>query len=194
MKKIVPVNASLIPDGAERVFKGTIFDVYHWQQEMFDGSFDTFEMLRRPDAVAVVAIRDGKLVVVHEQQPNNTPWYAIPAGRHDVPGETHLEAAQRELAEEAGMEFTSWRLIDVNQPVEKIEWFVYVYIATDFKREVPLAHEKGEKINVHLMDLVDYHGLKGKERMRFWSQHLEDAESVDELLALPEFKGKEIER
>ncbi len=36
-----------IPPNAKRVFKGIIFDVYQWQQKMFDGSKETFEMLKR---------------------------------------------------------------------------------------------------------------------------------------------------
>jgi len=193
MKKIVPKNAHLIPKDAERVFNGTIFDVYHWQQEMFDGSFETFEMLRRSDAVAVVAIKDGKLVVVEEEQPNNAHWHAIPAGRHDVAGETQLQAAQRELAEEAGMTFTNWRLIDVVQPVEKIEWFVYVYLATDFFAAVEQKHDAGEKIIVKELSLDQYHDLKNHGKVRYWSKQLEEAKSIDELLVLPEFEGKEME-
>lgn len=36
-----------IPDHAELVFKGVLHDVYQWQQEAFDGSFLTFEAIRR---------------------------------------------------------------------------------------------------------------------------------------------------
>ena len=69
MRTVVPVNVDLLPAQAQRVFKGVIFDVYQWQQEMFDGTTETFEMLKRPDTVEVIAIKDDKLVVVHEQQP-----------------------------------------------------------------------------------------------------------------------------
>lgn len=193
MKKIVPKDAHLIPKEAKQVFKGTIFDVYHWEQEMFDGSFETFEMLRRPDAVAIVAIKGDKLVVVEEHQPNNAHWHAIPAGRHDVPGETQLQAAKRELTEETGMVFKQWRLIDVVQPVEKIEWFVYVYLATEFERSVEQKHDKGEKITVKEMTLDEYHELKKYGKVRYWFKQLEEAESISELLSLPEFKGKEID-
>lgn len=50
-----------IPINARRVFKGIIFDVYQWEQKMFDGNFKTFEMLKRPNTVEIIAIRDNKI-------------------------------------------------------------------------------------------------------------------------------------
>ena len=70
MKKIVPSNAVLIPRHAKRVFKGEIFEVYQWPQEMFDGSIKTFEMVRRPDTVATIAVIEDKIIVLEEEQPN----------------------------------------------------------------------------------------------------------------------------
>ena len=55
-KRTLPDTAILIPDHATCVFHGALFDVYQWQQEMFDGTYETFEMLRRPDTIAVIAI------------------------------------------------------------------------------------------------------------------------------------------
>ena len=43
MKKLIPPDAVLVPDGATRVFQGEIFGVYQWPQQLFDGSTDTFE-------------------------------------------------------------------------------------------------------------------------------------------------------
>lgn len=54
VQKIVPTDAILIPDSARRVFKGIIYDVYHWQQELHDGSATTFEMLRRTDTMSAI--------------------------------------------------------------------------------------------------------------------------------------------
>lgn len=53
MKKVIPDNAVLVPDAAQHVFEGMIFDVYQWPQKLFDGSEHTFEMLKRPDTVVV---------------------------------------------------------------------------------------------------------------------------------------------
>ena len=56
MRKFVPATAKLIPEEAKKVFQGEIFAVYQWPQEMFDGSFATFEMLRRADTVKILAV------------------------------------------------------------------------------------------------------------------------------------------
>lgn len=194
MKKVVPVNASLIPEQAERVFKGTIFDVYHWQQEMFDGSFDTFEMLTRVDTLKILAVVDGKLVIVEEEQPSFGKFIDIPGGRHDHPEESNLQAAQREMLEETGMTFANWRLLEVEQPMVKAEWFTYLYLAYDLQSTVDPVLDSGEKISVTPMSLDDYRSLAKSGKLRWWPTILDEVGSVDELLALPEFKGKEIER
>ncbi|KKP89624.1 MAG: NUDIX hydrolase [Candidatus Moranbacteria bacterium GW2011_GWC2_37_73] len=38
MKIEKPKSTQLIPEHAKKVFSGTFFDVYQWEQEMFDGS------------------------------------------------------------------------------------------------------------------------------------------------------------
>lgn len=194
MKKLVPANANLIPDKAERVFEGYIFDVYQWQQEMFDGSFSTFEMLRRPDSVNIIALHQDKLVIVYEQQPGTEPWYGVPAGRHDHPEESELAAAKRELKEETGLSFNNWKLLNVSQPSGKLEWFDYTYLATDLAASEQQALDVGEKIEVHYMTLQEIKERHKQESVRFWPEILSRVTTLDELIQLPEFKGKEIER
>ncbi|MFO0971471.1 MAG: hypothetical protein U0520_03950, partial [Candidatus Saccharimonadales bacterium] len=70
MKKVIPIDAKLIPQDAKKVFDGVIFDVFQWQQQMFDGTTETFEMLRRPDTVQVICIDEGKVLVLEEEQPH----------------------------------------------------------------------------------------------------------------------------
>jgi 8-oxo-dGTP pyrophosphatase MutT (NUDIX family) len=194
MKKIVPKDASLIPEQAARVFKGQIFDTYQWQQEMFDGSLETFEMLRRVDTLKVLAVVDSKFVVLYEEQPNFGSFIDVPGGRHDYLEESHLEATQREMVEETGMTFSTWRLVDVEQPISKIEWFTYVYVATDLIKTIKPKLDAGEKISVHQMDFEDYRNLGQAGKLRWWPAVLDKINTVKEILELPEFKGKEIER
>lgn len=194
MRTVVPVNADLMPGKAKKVFEGVIFDVYQWPQEMFDGSIETFEMLKRPDTVEVIAIKDGKLVVVHEQQPGTKEFYDIPAGRHDVDSETELRAAQRELLEETGLSFKNWKLVAVSHPAHKIDWLVYTFVATDFEEQVTPKMDVGEKIQVEYLTLEEFKSLGVKQRLRYYSDILKQADSLESLMALPEFKGKEVER
>ena len=61
-----------IPSQAKRVFKGLIFDVYHWKQKMFDGSEEIFEGLKRPSTIQIIPIFNKKLLLSFEEQP--TRW------------------------------------------------------------------------------------------------------------------------
>lgn len=49
-----PRPQQAIPADATRVLTGKIFDVYQWQQRLYDDTFVTFENLRRPDSVNVL--------------------------------------------------------------------------------------------------------------------------------------------
>lgn len=193
MKRIVPENASLIPEQATRVFQGVIFDVYQWPQEMFDGTTETFEMLKRVDTLKVLAIVDGKLVVLKEKQPKFGSFIDIPGGRHDHAEESNLSAAQREMLEETGMAFSDWRLIDVTQPFAKAEWFSYLYLATSPKRQAQPKLDAGEKIEVQLMDYEEYRDLGKSGNLRWWPNILDNINSLEALQQLPEYKGREVE-
>src|SRR5258708_6669738 len=121
MRNIIPKTARLLPPQAKRVFKGVIFDVYQWPQKMFNGSFETFEMLKRPDTIQVIAVKDDKIVVLEEEQPDRGPFFGLPGGRNDHEDESELEAAKREVREETGFTFKTWKLLDVKQPHAKID-------------------------------------------------------------------------
>lgn len=190
MRTIIPNNAKLIPEKAKRVFKGQIFDVYQWQQEMFDGSFETFEMLKRPDTIKVMAIKGDKIVVTEEEQPNHSSFLDLPGGRHDVETETELDAAKRELIEETGMKFKSWKLIKVEQPHSKIDWFVYLFLATDFENQQEQKLDAGEKIVIKLLDLGEVKGLLENSKARYLPKELlESCERIENLANLPEYNN-----
>jgi ADP-ribose pyrophosphatase len=195
VQKVVPTDAILIPDSAERVFKGIIYDVYHWQQELYDGSMTTFEMLRRPDTVTAVCIVDGKILVLQDEQPHRGLRTTFPGGRTDS-GEDRLTAIQREVHEETGYAFKSWRLAQVKQPHTKIEQFVYVYIAWDGEQADAPHTDAGERITVELLPFDEVRKLvDGKVGYMGESQDLfEPAGTLEALMALPEFQGKTIER
>ncbi len=197
MKELVPKNAKLVPKGAERVFKGKIFDVYQWQQKMYDGTEKTFEMLKRPDTVEVIAIKNGKIVVLEEEQPDSPhSYYALPGGRHDVPGESTLVAAQRELLEEAGLRFKTWRLVNVVQPLSKSDWFIYRYLATDLDSEVAHAPEAdGERIIVMEKTLDEVKQLLSTPKRGHLPLELfSSLQSIEELVRMPTFEGREVDR
>lgn len=188
MSRIVPSNTVTTPPNAEKVFSGMIYDVYQWQQKMFDGSYHTFEMLKRPDTLKVIAVKDGKIVLTEQEQPGLPPFIDVPGGRHDKEGETELAAAQREMLEETGMTFRSWKLINIHQPFIKIDWLVYTFLATDFINQVPQELDAGEKIKVALVDFDEVKRKAKDPKARFLPKEFDDCDSIEKLLGMPEFK------
>lgn len=191
MRTIIPKNAKLIPEAARRVFKGEIFDVYQWPQKMFDGSIETFEMLKRADTIKIIAVVDDKIVILEEEQPEHTSSFIdFPGGRHDVESETELDAAKRELLEETGMSFKNWRLIKVEQPYIKMDWFIYLYLATGFEGQGEQKLDAGEKITVKHVDLNELKRLATNPKARHMPKDLiESCPRLENLLSLPECKN-----
>lgn len=129
-----PTSKQPIPDHAERVFAGVLFDVYQWQQQMYDSTTQTFEKLKRPDTVIVFAVLDdGRIVLTRQEQPGKKPFIGAAGGRVDD-GEDILEAAKRELLEETGYKADDWTLWHSEQPISKIEWAVYVFVAKKYTK------------------------------------------------------------
>lgn len=159
----------LLPKGAKRVFKGMIFDVYHWQQRQFDGSTRTFEMLKRPDTAQVIAVRDNKIMVCRQEQPGQKPFWSIPGGRVE-PNETPLAAAKREMLEETGYASDDWKTWLRERPYSKTDWLVYVYIAHNCYRATPQKLDAGERIKTQWMTLDKF--LKLSDDPMFYEREL----------------------
>lgn len=192
MQRIVPSDAILIPPHAKRVFHGQMFDVYQWPQKLFDGTTVTYEMLRRPDTAQIICIKDGKFIVLNEQQSGRPTFLRFPGGRVE-PGESWQQAAARECKEELGLSFADWRLIDVIQPFTKLEWFVANLVATEVTEVGRPNPEGGEKIEVLYLTLEELKARMAKEQnplLHYEKPLFDRLQSIEDLLALPEYKGK----
>ncbi len=154
-----------IPKEAKLVFKGQIFDVYQWKQKMFDGSYETFECLKRPDTANVIAVQNDKILVCEQEQPRTQPFYSLFGGRFDE-GEEPIEAAKRELLEESGLESNDWELLSVYEPVLKIDWKFYIFIARNCKNASKLNLDSGEKIKVKTVDFDEFLKIVDSEKFR----------------------------
>jgi len=112
-----PKSRQPIPDHAKRVFKGVIFDVYQWEQEMYDGARTIFEKVKRTDVVVVFPV--------------------LPDGKYEAE------------------EFILW---DAQQPMNKVDWAVYTFIAKGLKKVGDMCLDGGEKIKLFsatLDELID---------------------------------------
>lgn len=155
----MPDKKNKFPKNAKRVFKGKIFEVWQWRQKMFDGSSETFEMLKRPDTSQVIPVVDDKILILIQKQPQSLKaFYSLAGGRRDK-GETALNSAKRELLEETGYVSRDWRLFQKINLAGKIVWTIYTYVARDCFRWQPPRPDAGEKITVKLVSFEEFLAL-----------------------------------
>lgn len=155
-----------IPSHAKRVFKGIIFDVYHWKQKGFNGKYETYERIKRVDTVQIIAIKDNKILLALQKQPLSPMRYSFLGGRANK-NEKPLLAAKRELLEEAGMIASSWKLLKIYTPHEKIIWDIYLFLAKDCKTVANPKLDPGEKIKIIPLTFSQFIKLSSQEKFRF---------------------------
>jgi 8-oxo-dGTP pyrophosphatase MutT (NUDIX family) len=128
----------------QTVFEGRVWNVV---SETFDynGQALTRDFVAHTGAVAVAALNDlGELFLIRQyRHPVRKFLWELPAGLTDVPGESNLDAAKRELAEEAGLQADTWHSLQTFHTTpggsdESIEIFLATGLSsaqTDFVRE-----------------------------------------------------------
>lgn len=112
---------------------------------MFDGSTETFEMLKRPNTIQIIVTQGENILINRQSQPHKHDYYSLYGGRAEE-GEDPLITAKRELLEESGLESDSWELYKVFSPYTKIDWEIYYFIARNCKKTAEPALDAGEKI------------------------------------------------
>ena len=84
------------------IYQGKIISLQVDEVELPNGEIAKREIVKHPGAVAVIALHEGKMIVVEQyRKPLEKSQVEIPAGKLE-PGENPLEAAKRELEEETG--------------------------------------------------------------------------------------------
>ena len=92
------------------VYEGKIARVRVDEFVYTDGSTATREVVGHPGAVAIVPHDERHLFLVRQPREavGEEALLELPAGKLDVPGESPLECAKRELAEEIGKAASEW--------------------------------------------------------------------------------------
>ena len=101
-----------------------------------DGKVMTRDYLRHPGAVGVIALDGHERVALVRQyrHPVRHRLVEPPAGLLDVDGEDYLVAAQRELAEEAGLAADTWHvLVDLFTTPGMVGEALRIYLARDLR-------------------------------------------------------------
>jgi 8-oxo-dGTP pyrophosphatase MutT (NUDIX family) len=101
---------------SSELYAGRVMALRSDRVVMPGGRVATREIVEHPGAVAVAALdADDRLMMIHQyRHAVRRRLWELPAGLLDVPGEDPVEAAKRELAEEAGITAQEWSvLLDV---------------------------------------------------------------------------------
>ncbi len=144
------------PLGGETAFEGSQFTVRVERFRYADGEEVERELVRRMDAAAVVAYDDEHVWLV--RQPREAilqHTLELPAGKLDVEGESPLQTAQRELAEEIGCEAERWEQVRSYCPSSGYsDEVVHLFAATGL-RPSDLEPDPGERIEIVRWPLAD---------------------------------------
>lgn len=161
-----------LPKHAKKVFSGILFDVYHWEQKLFDGTTSTFEAVVRHGSVQLIVVNeDNTITLFEEEQPHVGKFISLPGGQVDY-GENPEETARRELLEELGYECSSIKLWKKIVPMRKLIWPTYYYIVKGCNKIQEPQLDGGEKIKPFKVSFEEF--LEYLETPSFRNKQLRD--------------------
>jgi ADP-ribose diphosphatase len=141
--------------GGREVWKGRTIAVREDRFVYDDGEEVTREIVEHPGSVAVVA-HDGErlYLVVHAREAVGEPeLLELPAGKLDEEGESPLETAKRELAEEVGLAARTWEhLTTCYSSPGFTDEEIHLYLATDLY-EAGTERDETERIELRRVPL-----------------------------------------
>lgn len=165
--------------GSEQIWQGRIAGVRVDRFRHDDGEEVSREIVTHPGAVAVVACDDDHVWLVRQpREPVGDPaLLELPAGKLDADGESPLDTAKRELAEEIGKAADRWEhLVSFWSSPGFSDERVHIYLATGLRDEAAEA-EENERIEVEAVPLSELDALIDR---------CEDAKTLVGLLLLRE--------
>ena len=155
-----------LPANAQLVFTGKIFEIWQWEQEMFDNSKQIFEKAWRMPGVDIIATVGDKIIIEEQDQPNRKNTISLPSGRADQSDDL-LAEAKRELLEETGYGSDDWLEFFKHGGDSKVIHDVHYFIARNCVSIQEQHLDPGERIKTRLISFEDLLDLT--EEPRFWS-------------------------
>jgi ADP-ribose pyrophosphatase len=143
-------DEAITPLGGETVFRCSQFSVRVERFRHADGEEVTREMVRRMDAAAIVAYDDEYVWLVRQPREALGEYtLEIPAGKLDVEGESPLQTARRELAEEIGRDAEHWVAVRAFRPSSGYsDELVHIFAATALRESEDAEPVPGERIEI----------------------------------------------
>lgn len=137
---------------SETVFHGRVWDVRSETFRYGDAEL-TRQYMAHPGAAAVVALDGAGRVLLIQQyrHPIRHRDWELPAGLLDVPGEEPLEAARRELAEEADLEADHWEPLVAYMPTPGgCDEIIHIFLATGLRASAQSHAREAEEADMRL--------------------------------------------
>ena len=153
---------------SETVFEGKLFTVRRDAFRHEDGEEVSREIVAHSGAVGVVA-HDGERIYLVRQprEPVGSPdLLELPAGKLDAEGESPLETAKRELAEEIGKQAEHWEELGsfyTSPGFASEEVFLYLATGISDADTVPEVDEN-ERIDVEVRPLAELDAILDETR------------------------------
>lgn len=150
------MNINWLPSNAKMVFRWKKYEVWQWEQTMYDGSVKIFEKVRWLDTVTVIALVDDMIILQKQEQPYrwtflSLPWWWI------EDWESPIDSIKRELLEEtwySSDDIILWK--NIPSYYSSLIRDSYYFIAKNCKKVQDLDLDNWEKIENQLMSFWCY--------------------------------------
>ena len=152
------------------MYRGAVWGVREDRVRYGDGEI-VRQYLDHTGAVAVVAIdEEGRVLLIQQyRHPIRARDWELPAGLLDVAGEDPLDAARRELAEEADLTAAAWEpLISAYTTPGSNSELIHVYLATGLSAAAETFTRADEEADIRLawVPLAEAANAVAEGRMR----------------------------
>jgi ADP-ribose pyrophosphatase len=145
------------PLGGEEPFSGSQFSVRSERFRHADGEEVQREYVHRVAAAAIVPYDDDHVWLVRQPREAILQYtLELPAGKLDEEGESPVQTARRELAEEIGQEAAHWEEIECYYPSSGYsDELVHIFAATGLRPSGDHEPDASERIEIVRWPLAD---------------------------------------
>lgn len=136
-----------IPSNAVCVWKGKLFSARQWEQEQFDGTYKTFEGMKRFDSIQGIWVNWDRIILPYEIQPAREQWeFWLRWGMLEE-WEIPIDAMNREFLEETWMVWDVSHVMDISK-WWYVAWDEHIFVIKNVQKVQEPQLESGEKIEI----------------------------------------------
>jgi 8-oxo-dGTP pyrophosphatase MutT (NUDIX family) len=109
--------------------------------------------------------KNGKIIITKQEQLGKKTYIDFAGGVLDD-GEDPENGPRREILEENGYKAGKLKLLYSIQPITRVEWSIYTFIAYDCEKVATQSLDPGEKIRLKLIDFDEFVGITSGDNIR----------------------------